>query len=162
MQDIRVEFDQIGQQIKAIENDLDRFNEQNLACQILLSIPGIGPINASAFIASIDHGQAFKNPKAFAVWLGLTPRQTASGERSRSSGITKRGDQTLRTQLIHGARTMLRWARKRDDLFSRWIKQLVARVGVNKAVVAIAHRLARLIWILLQKNEKFQCQVAAS
>ncbi|MBD1582881.1 IS110 family transposase [Pseudoalteromonas sp. S16_S37] len=139
----------------------DLFKQENTrseAAQIIQSIPGIGLINTSAFVASIDKGQAFKSAKEFAVWLGLTPSQYASGNTNRLGSITKRGDGYLRKQLIHGARTVVTHANKKDDDLSRWITTLKQRRGHNKAVVATAHRLARLMWILLQKNEPYRPQ----
>lgn len=158
MLDMYTEFNQISERIETIENSLKTYISQTHHCAVVSSIPGIGIINASALVASIDKGQAFSNPREFAVWLGLTPSQYASGEKTRNGRITKRGDRYLRTQLIHGARAAKKWARKRDDQLSLWIKQLEARVGKNKATVAIAHRLARLIWILLQKQQLFAPQ----
>jgi len=158
MKDLRDEFGRVSEQISRIERQLKRYTEHTEACAIIGSLPGIGLINASALAASIDRGQAFNNPRELAVWLGLTPRQYASGEKSRQGGITKRGDRYLRTQLIHAGRAAKRWARNRDDQFSLWIKQLEKRVGAHKATVAVAHKLARLIWILLQKQQMFAPQ----
>ncbi|MBE0370521.1 hypothetical protein PAUR_b0579 [Pseudoalteromonas aurantia 208] len=90
------------------------------------------------------------------VWLGLTPRQYASGETNRLGTITKRGDGYLRKQLIHGARTVVNHAHKKDDDLNLWVTAIKQRRGVNKAAVAMAHRLARLMWILLQKNEYYR------
>lgn len=158
MLDMSAEFHEISARIDAIENRLKSYIKQTNHCAIVSSVPGIGIINASAIVASIDKGQAFNNPREFAVWLGLTPRQYASGEKSRNGGITKRGDRYLRTQLIHAARAAKKWSRKRDDQLSLWIKQLEARVGVHKATVAVAHKLARIIWVLLQKQQTFVAQ----
>jgi transposase len=155
MLDMSTEFYEITERINKIENLLKAYIQQTEHCTIVSSVPGIGIINASAIVASIDKGQAFNNPREFAVWLGLTPRQFASGEKSRNGGITKRGDRYLRTQLIHAARAAKKWSRKRNDQLSLWIKQLEARVGVHKATVAIAHKLARIIWVLLQKQQTF-------
>ena len=155
MLEMKHEFEEISDRIETIEKALETYIAKTDHCAIVSSIPGIGKINASALIASIDKGQAFNNPREFAVWLGLTPQQYASGEQSRQGGITKRGNSYLRKQLIQGARTTKIWAKKRDDQLSLWIKRLEARVGKHKATVAIAHRLARLIWILLQKQQLF-------
>ena len=125
-----------------------------------MSIPGIGPVIASALAASIDNGQAFESPRALAVWLGLTPRQYASGNRSVTVGIIKRGDRYLRTQLVHGARATIRWAKHRDDAFSQWVNAIVKRRGFNTAVVAIAHKLARIAWGVLQRQTPFQTRPA--
>ena len=123
-----------------------------------MSIPGVGPIIASAFAASIDKGQAFNNPKELAVWLGLTPRQFASGVKSVNAGITKRGNRYLRKQLIHGARTIINHASKKNVDLSRWITQLKERKHACCTVVATAHKLARLMWILLHKQTMYQPQ----
>jgi transposase len=93
-----------------LDTELKRFIHDSPAAQILLSLPGVGPIIASAVAASVDKAQAFKSAKDFAVWLGLTPKQSASGLRSKMGGISKRGNHYLRKQLIHGARTLLRRA----------------------------------------------------
>ena len=106
-------------------------------------------------MASIDQGQAFKNPRELGVWLGLPPKHYGSGEHFKSSGISKRGDRYLRTQLIHAARAAKKWAKHRDDQFSLWVKQLEARIGKHKATVAVAHKLARIIWVLLKKQQYF-------
>ena len=155
LNDLHQEFDRISEQIERIEAQLKRYIKETNHCAIVSSVPGVGIINASALVASIDKGQVFKNPRDFAVWLGLTPRQYGSGEKSRNAGITKRGDRYLRTQLIHAGRAAKKWARNRNDQLSLWIKQLEKRVGTHKATVAIAHKLARIIWVLLQKQQRF-------
>lgn len=150
------EFDIVSQKLSIVEQQIMNFATNNPSCQLLQTIPGIGYLNATALVASIDKGQAFSSAKELAVWLGLTPRQYGSGYVNRYGRITKRGDRYLRTMLIHGARAALRHARKRDDSLSRWINQLVARIGVPKATVAVAHKLARIAWVLLQKQEPYQ------
>ena len=110
--DVYQEFKTLNLRIKAIERKLKTDIEANPLGQILLSIPGIGYLNASAFIASIGSGQAFSSARDFAVWLGITPKQFASGNKSVMGGISKRGDQYLRKQLIHGARAIIVHARK--------------------------------------------------
>jgi len=126
--------------------------------RLLLSIPGIGVIIASAILATIDKGQAFNNPREFSVWLGLTPRQYASGNNSKMGKITKRGNCYLRKQLIHGARTVVNNAKNKNDQLSQWINNLRNRKSYNQTAVATAHRLARLLWILLQRQESYSPQ----
>ncbi|MCF6443094.1 IS110 family transposase [Pseudoalteromonas luteoviolacea] len=154
--EVHEELDGYDKRVRLLDSLFRQTNAQNSSAEIMQSIPGIGPTIASAFSASIDRGQAFKCAKDFSVWLGLTPKQYASGETNRLSGITKRGDCYLRKQLIHGARTVVNHAHKKDDDLNRWITALKQRRGVNKAIVATAHRLARLMWILLQKNEFYR------
>ena len=107
-------------------------------------------------VSAIGNGSQFKNAREFAVWLGITPRQSSSGESFSSSGITKRGDRYLRKQLVHGARSELSRCKNKSDRTSRWANELVARRGFNKATVAMAARMARTCWVLLNKNELYQ------
>ena len=160
MSEILYEYQYLLKRIAKIEVELRQFIEKSPYGDILLSIPGIGVINASALLAAIDKGQAFKNPREFAVWLGLTPQQYASGSSSRMGSITKRGDRYLRKQLIHGARTVVNNAKDKTDQLSVWARALRERKCFNKTVVAMAHRLARLIWILLQRQECYSPQLA--
>lgn len=150
--DIFEEYKTLTLRIKTIEKTLKTDVEANALGQILLSIPGIGYLNASAFVASIGSGQAFASAKEFAVWLGITPKQFASGNKSVMGGISKRGDQYLRKQLIHGARAIISHAGKKNDALSLWITQLRARKTFNCTAVATAHKLARIMWTLLQKQ----------
>ncbi|NRA59970.1 MAG: IS110 family transposase [Psychrobium sp.] len=154
------EYQTILKRILVLEKELHQFIDLCPNGKILLSIPGIGFINASAILAAIDKGQAFHSPREFAVWLGLTPQQYASGNNSRMGGITKRGDRYLRKQLIHGARTVVCHAQKKTDRLNVWATQLRERKSFNQTVVAMAHRLARLIWILLQRQELYTPQQA--
>ena len=165
MRDMLDEYKITLKRIKGIEQQLHDFVDNSDSGQILRSIPGIGVINASAFLASIDKGQAFNNPREFAVWLGLTPKQHASGNMNKMGGITKRGDRYLRKQLIHGARSVVSRAAKNDDPLSKWAIKLRLTKPFNQVAVAVAHRLARLIWILLTRQEYYRVmpttQVAA-
>ena len=124
MTDILDEYKVIRLRLKHIEQQLRECVDSSESGQILLSIPGIGIINASAFLAAIDKGQAFNTPKEFAVWLGLTPKQHASGNMSKMGGITKRGDRYLRKQLVHGARALVSRAAKSNDPLSVWAMKL--------------------------------------
>ena len=150
------EFALISERVKSIEDSIRKLCEHSPCYQILCTIPGFGLITASALSASIDKGQAFPSAKALAVWLGITPTHKASGNMFHSGKISKRGDRYLRKQIIHGARATMRWAKKRDDKFSSWINQLIARRVVNKAVVAVAHKMVRIAWVLIRRNEPFK------
>ncbi len=147
------EYNALRERILVIDKELTRFVLDSPSGKILMSIPGVGLIIASAILAAIDKGQAFKSPREFAVWLGLTPQQYASGNSSKMGGITKRGDSYLRKQLIHGARSVVNNTRDKTDQLNIWIKQLRERKSYNQTAVATAHRVARLIWILLQRQE---------
>jgi transposase len=156
--DVHSEYKVLAKRIKAIEVILKAQVGSDMNARILHSIPGIGVINASAYAASIDKGQAFNRPKEIGGWLGLTPRQYASGDKSKMSGITKRGNPYLRKQLIHGARALVARSHKQDDALSQWISRLRETKHFNCVVVATAHRLARLMWILLNKQVMYNPQ----
>jgi transposase len=154
--DMLSEYKTIVDRLKGIEKQLAKFVVESESGKILLSIPGIGVINASAFLACIDKGQAFSRPKEFAVWLGLIPKQHASGNISKMGGITKRGDRYLRKQLIHGAIALVSRAPKCSDPLALCAMKLRATKTFNKVAVAMAHRLARLIWVLLTRQERYR------
>ncbi len=146
------EFLELKAKLKVIEKKIKQNLNSFPQAEILLSIPEIGYIIASALIASIDKGQVFKNAKNFAVWLGNTPRQYASGSNSYMGKISKRGNRYLRKQLIHGARAVLNIYKNDKDALKVWGVAVAHRRGFNKAVVAIAHKLAQIAWYLLQKK----------
>ncbi len=150
------EFDSLSRRSLSIEKELKNYAQDHPLCQRLMTLPGIGVLNATALFAAIGNACQFSTPRELSVWLGITPKQYASGEKSKTGGITKRGNRYLRKQLIHGARTLLHRTKGKTDKLSVWIQQIVERRGKNKAVVAIANRLARLAWILLQRNEDYR------
>jgi len=152
------EFNRISEEIKHLDSLLNHYFSHNENCKIIRSIPGFGMITTTLLTAMIDKGQAFSKASDIGVWVGLTPKQYASGDKSKMGGITKRGDRYLRALLVQGAHTAINWSKKRDDQYSLWIKQLVLRLGRKKASVAIAHKMIRLAWVLLQKREVFRTQ----
>ncbi|GAC34285.1 IS110 family RNA-guided transposase [Paraglaciecola polaris] len=158
--DVKNEYDTLSERCLSIDKQLKAYVNQNALCQRLMTLPGIGFINATALYASIGNACQFAKPRELSVWLGVTPRQYASGEKSYNTGITKRGNPYLRKQLIHGARSLIHRAKKKHDKLSIWINQIVERRGKNKAAVAIANRLARLAWILLHRNEDYRAFAA--
>jgi transposase len=116
---------------------------------------GIGPVTASALVASVGDFKQFKSADQFGAWLGLVPRQNSSGGKSSLGQITKRGDDYLRTLLILGAKSAVTSAPKRSDRISQWLVQLTARVGWQKAVVALANKNARILWAVLCKGKAY-------
>ena len=143
--------------IETIQAKLRAYVEQEKDCQILQSIPGIGVINASALVCKYGNASQFSKAESLSVNLGLTPKLTSSGLHYQMQGISKRGDPYIRKQLIHGARALLILCDKRpDDGLCRWASRLKQRRGTNIAAVAVANRLARLTWVLLQKREMYR------
>lgn len=135
---------------------LARENEQ---AKRLMTIPGIGEQVATAMVASVDAAQ-FDNGRQLAAWLGLTPRQYTTGGHIRLGRITKQGDKYLRMCLVHGARAVVANLREKQDKISCWIRELIARRGYKRAIVAVAARNARLIWTLLMKQEDYRTVAA--
>ncbi len=144
--------DRVKQQGRTIE----QMCQASPACQRLMSIPGIGPISATALVASVGDMSVFKNGREFAAWLGLVPKQHSSGDKQQLQGISKRGDTYLRTLLIHGARSVLLHAAKKTDRNSQWLKAVSARRGDNKACVAQANKTARIVWALMAHETTYK------
>jgi transposase len=118
-------------------------------------ITGIGEVGASAFSAGVGDFAQFRSGSQFGAWLGFVPRQNSSGGKTSLGRITKRGDDYLRTLLIQGAKSAVMTAPKRDDPTSRWLQQLVARVGWQKACIAMANKNARILWAVMTRDEGF-------
>jgi transposase len=119
---------------------------------------GIGELGASALTASVGDFSQFSSGRQFGAWLGIVPRQNSSGGKASLGRITKRGDEYLRTLLIQGAKSAVMSAAKRDDPTSRWLEQLVQRVGWQKACVAMANKNARILWAVMTRQRAFDAQ----
>jgi transposase len=146
---------ELDRQVVELEQQIQRWHRENEASRKLAAIPGIGPITASALIASIGDVRAFKNGRQLAAWLGLVPRQHSSGGKPTLLGISKRGDSYLRMLLIHGARAVLRVAERKANHAGSWLAKLMARRHHNVAAVALANKNIRIIWALLAHDRKF-------
>jgi transposase len=156
-------FRQLYDEFLALEKRLAYYDEKlatigqaHPECQRLQTIPGIGPVSATALIAAIGDVTQFKNGRQLAAWLGLVPREHSTGGTPRLLGISKRGDRYLRKLLVHGARATLRWVDTKCDDRSRWLKALIARRGKNRAAVALANKNARIVWALLAHNQEYR------
>ena len=138
-----------------LEAQIQVWHRQNDASRKLEKIPGIGPITASALVASIGDAKNFDNGRQLAAWLGLVPRQHSSGGKQTLLGISKRGDAYLRTLLIHGARAVVRVSERQAQTDS-WLKRLLARRHKNVAAVALANKNARTVWALLAHERDYR------
>jgi transposase len=138
---------QINQQAKASED-----------CQKIMKIPGIGPITATAIVATVGNANLFKNGRQMSAWLGLVPRQNSSGGKTQLLGISKRGDSYVRKLLIHGARSALLTVENstKTDQRTIWLKEILKRRGHNRTCVALANKNARIIWKLLSTDEDYR------
>ena len=155
------EFLALDQRLASYDEKLTARGQAHPECQRLQTIPGIGPVSATALIAAIGDATQFKNGRQLAAWLGLVPREHSTGGKPRLLGISKRGDVYLRTLLVHGARTILRWVDTKSDDRSRWLRALIARRGKNRAAVAFANKNARIVWALLVYQQEYRARFAA-
>jgi transposase len=150
------EFAALEAQLAYYQEKRDTLAATHPECQRLMTIPGIGPLTATALVAAVSDASAFKNGRQFAAWLGLVPRQHTTGGKERLLGISKRGDTYLRKLLVHGARATIRWVGLKTDRRSQWIRQLLERRGKNRTAVAVANKNARIVWALLTSHQDYQ------
>lgn len=147
---------QLDEHIDAYTQELEAYSRRDDACQRLKTIPGYGPIISSAFYSVVGNGEAYRRGRDVSASLGIVPRQHSSGGKDVLLGISKRGDRYLRSLLIHGARSVVIQAVNKEDALSRWINKIRATRGFNKAVVALANKLARIGWAILANNTVYQ------
>lgn len=121
-----------------------------------MTVPGIGPLIATALVAAIDSGQACGRARDLACWLGLVPRQHGTGGTVQLLGIAQRGNGYLRRLLVHAARALKRGALHRDDRLGVWLRRLEAKAHANVATVALAAKLARWAWAVLARNQAYR------
>jgi transposase len=142
----------LDEQIAEIERRLRQWMKEDQAVNAITAIPGVGVLTATAAVATMGDPKAFRSGREFAAWIGLVPKQTGSGGKVNLLGISKRGDTYLRTLLIHGARSVLHHAKEPGP----WIEQISKRRPVNVVSVALANKMARMIWAILAHDRKYQ------
>jgi transposase len=128
----------------------------------LEAIAGIGPLTASALVATMGDAKSFKNARQVPAWLGMVPRHEGTGGKVMLGGISKRGDVYLRTLLIHGARAVIAHNERKPDQADAWLKKLLARRNKNVATVALAAKNARIAWALLAHQRSYQDDYVAT
>jgi len=148
-------LNELDKQLDELEAQIKAWHRESAASCKLEKIPGIGPITASALVASIGNAKNFDDGRQLAAWLGLVPKQHSTGGKSKLLGISKRGDSYLRTLLIHGARSVILSASKKVDK-SRWLRKLMERRNTNVAAVALANKNVRIVWVLLVNEREFR------
>jgi transposase len=144
----------LEQRITSCETRITRQFKQDERCVRLATVPGVGPLTATALVAAVGNAQRFRNGRELSAYLGLVPRQHSSGGKTVLLGITKRGDRYLRTLLIHGARSALRQCQ--DDPRTGWARRISAERGPNVAAVALANKNARVLWALLTRGDRYR------
>ena len=150
------QLQELDSRIERVTHRVERVYRAHPVCQKLAAVPGIGPLTATALVATVGRSQAFRNGRHLAAWLGLVPRQYSSGGKERLGGISKRSSRYVRTLLIHGARAVVQRAERRTDTQGRWLCALTHRKGINVAAVALANKNARVIWALLAHDEAYR------
>jgi transposase len=146
----------LDERIARYEQRIQQIFAASPICKKIEQVRGVGPLIATAVVATAGDGKEFRRGRQFAAWLGLVPRQHSSGGKPRLLGISKRGDKYLRMLLIHGARAVVAQAEHRDDRLSRWVNGIKARAGANVAAVALANKNARVIWALLTRDAPYE------
>ena len=158
LRDLGDELKRLHERVLAFDAQLAAVARDVPACQRLMAIPGIGVLTATALVAAVGDAGEFRNGRQMAAWLGLVPRQRSTGGRPTLLGISKRGDAYLRTLLIHGARSSMRFAARRTDRRSRWVLATEDRRGRNVAAVALANKNARTAWAVLARGAAFDAE----
>ena len=150
----------MDQRIHHYDQKIDAIAQADQQAQRLMTIPGIGPMTATALLAAVGDISTFKSGRELSAWLGLTPRQHSTGGKPLLLGISKRGDVYLRQLLIHGARSVIKWVDHKLDANSLWAKEVKDRRNFNIASVAMANKMVRVAYALLSKGEYFQAETA--
>ncbi len=148
----------LERRIQTLDQRISAWSKQDNTAKALLTLCGVGPVTASAAVATAGNVAAFKNAREFAAWLGLVPKQNSSGGKSKLGAITKRGDRYLRTLLVQGARVVMIAAQKakltqKDNPMFDWIYKLLERRPSNVVAVAIAAKQARMLWAIMKKQQ---------
>ena len=160
-------IDRLGEHLKALDRQVDELEAQiqvwhraNPASLKLAKIPGVGPLTASAMVATVGDATNFSNGRQLTAWIGMVPRQHSSGGKQTLLGISKRGDSYLRTLLIHGARAVIRLAKNKPGYGGSWLAGILQRRHKNVAAVALASKNARIAWALLAKDREYATDYA--
>ena len=156
-------LDNLSNQLVALHLRLRRYEmrirlqaKQDLRVTLLRSIPGVGPVTASAIVATAGDASQFKNGREFAAWLGLTPLNRSSGGKEKLGRITKMGDRYIRRLLVTGITSRLRQMKTHPERVDPWSRALLDRKPTRLATVAMANKTARIIWAVLSKNEYYR------
>ena len=154
------DWHRLDARIEALSNEIGALACQDPACDRLMSVPGIGPIIASAMVAAIGDGSAFSKGRDFGAWLGLVPKQISTGDRTILGSISKRGNRYLRVLFVQATWVVL--TRVRPENWERyglksWIEAAHQRLHHNVLAIALANKLARIAWAVLNKGRAFEC-----
>lgn len=152
---LHCQLQDLNARVKVLEGRILTWHRQSPMSRRLATIPGVGPIIATAMVAMVGNPAQFKSGRQFAAWLGLVPRQMSSGGKDRLGAISKRGNPYLRRLLIVGNRSTLRWVRSRPADGSPWLIGLLERKPINVVATAMANKTARVIWAIMTRKENY-------
>jgi transposase len=158
LQRLQAQWREIDAHLAWCDQRIAAHAKDNPAVSKAATLMGIGPVTASATVATVGDFKQFRHAAQFGAWIGLVPRQHSSGGKSSLGGITKRGDTYLRSLLIQGAKSAVMTAHKRGDPISLWVTALRERAGWQKAAVALANKNARILWAVMTKGEAFDAR----
>jgi transposase len=159
---LKVELDQLVIRLEEADALVKKIAQESEVCRRLDAIPGVGPLTATAIIAAVGNGAAFRKGREFAAWVGLVPREHSTGGKQKLLGISKRGNCYLRRLFVQGARAVLQFREKQSSGLSAWLAQLALRAHHNIVGVALANKLARMAWAVLAKGEVYRPPELAS
>jgi transposase len=162
MIDMRAEWVALDRRIELLDREFVELARTDDLARRLMTIPGIGALNATALVAAVGDASGFSRGRDLGAWLGLVPRQYTTGGKPRLLGISKRGNKYLRTLLIHGARATMASLEKSKTRLGAWLRALLARCHYNTVVVALANKLARIAWVTLRRGTDFANQPATA
>lgn len=137
------------QRIASVTRQIEALADRDDTARRLMTIPGIGPLAATALLAAIGDGRQFRRARDMAAWLGLTPREHSTGGKTTLLGISKRGNRYVRKLLVHGARSCVTHLNRTRDRIGHWLDALQTRMHVNKVTVALASKIARTAWAII-------------
>ena len=160
LRELAAELEAVGIRVKEIEAAILAWHKDNEASRRLATIPGVGPLTASAIVATVTDPTLFHSARQFAAWIGLVPKQNSSGGKQRQGGISKQGDRTLRRLLVLGATAVIRHARTKSTPEVAWLKGVLERRPARLASVAQANKTARIVWALLIRGGNYRAPVA--
>lgn len=148
---LHAELLDIEERVQTVSKEIKAIADADETARRLMTIPGIGPLGATAVLAAVGDPRRFKKARDVAAWLGLVPQQHSTGGKQTLLGIAKRGSNYLRTLLVHGARSVMMHLDRSKDGLGGWADKLRERMHPNKVVVALAAKIARIVWVILTK-----------
>ena len=153
---LREDLVYLDERVVTVDQTMQTLANSHASARRLLKLRGVGPITATALVASLGDGHLFHRGRDASAWVGLVPGQHSSGGKDKLLGISKRGDVYLRTLLVHGARSVIQAAKGREDSLSRWVQNLCTRRNKNIAAVALANKTMRMAWAILKSGADYQ------